>query len=51
MKFGINLKKRRLETVEKNPNKTSDKVGDLIDDGITERVYKNMIKTPKNLTI
>ena len=51
MKFGINISKRRTETIEKNPSKTSDKVGDLIDNGVTERVYKNIIKTPKKLTI
>ena len=47
MEFGINLNKRRTETVERNVNKTSDRVGYLIDDGITERVYKSSIKNPK----
>ena len=47
MEFGINLMKHRTETVQKNVNKTSDRVGDLIDDGLTERVYKDSIKNPK----
>jgi len=47
MKFGIHLKKCRTETVERNVNTTSDRVGDLIDNGVTERTYKSTIKNPK----
>jgi len=43
MEFGIQIKKRKIEDV----NRTSDKVGDLIDDGLTEKVYKSSIKNPK----
>lgn len=44
MEFGLNLNKRKIET---NVGKTSDRVGDLIDDGITEKAFKSTIKNPK----
>ena len=47
MKIGIDLKKRRTETVDRKVGRTSDRVGDLIDNSVTERVFKSTIKNPK----
>lgn len=44
MKSGVHLAKRRTETVERNTSKTSDRLGDLIYDGMTDKSYDIKIK-------
>ncbi len=44
MKSNIKIGRKK---VDPRVNRTSDRVGDLIYDGITERVYKSTIKNPK----
>ena len=36
---------------DKSPTRVSNKVGNLIDDGITDRVYQNVIKKKKVIKI
>ncbi len=42
----MEMKKYTGKKVDRKINKTSDRLGDLIDNGITDRVYKSTIKNP-----
>lgn len=49
--MGAKIKKYTGNDVDRNVPRVSDRLGNLIDNGVVERVYKNTIKDPKPLKI